>query len=255
MLEAKKILAPTWIPDYKKEIHAIWLQVVELNSNLFLLEHISKFPFKLFVVPPQTFWALTWNALYESCVMCAWRIAVDADGDCLTADQLRDAVLKNTVDDVAKRSLQVELKAVEFKKTLKAIKPKIRDLRHKLYGHFSRGVIASTGASGAAVPRVSLTELKTVRDRLNALLRVLALDTELMFLPPEYDPKMQHPSNTDPRPDIEGLLDMIAENSQIIRYPEDNPELWEHRGKLKIMEQDELDAISHYRHKLGLPKV
>lgn len=222
MLEAKKILDPAWIPDYKNEIDAIWLQVVELNSNLFLLEHILKFPFK-FLVPFQTFWTLARNALYESCVMSAWRIAVDADGDCLTAAQLKNAVLKNTVDDVAKRSLQIELKAVEFDKTLKDIKPKIRDLRHKLYGHFSRSGIASTGASGAAVQRVSFTDLKTVRDRLNALLQVLALDTELMFLPLDYDPKVQHPSNTDTRPDIVRLLDMIAENSQIIRIPGEQP--------------------------------
>ena len=253
MLETKKILAPTWIPDYKKEIDAIWLQVVELNSNLFLLEHISKFPFKLFLVRPPTFWTLTGNALYESCVMCVWRMAVDADGDYLTAAQLKNAVLKNTVDAAAKLSLQAELKAVEFEKTLKAIKQKIRDLRHNQYGHFSRRVIAPTGASGAAVPRVSLTDLKTVRDRLNALLQVLALDTELMFLPLDYDPKVQHPSNTDPRPDIVELLDMIAFNSQIIRDPENNPELWEHRRKL--MEQDELDALNLYRHKLGLPKM
>jgi hypothetical protein len=253
MIEAKKILAPTWISDYEKEIGAIWFQVVELNSNLFLLEHISKFPFNLFLVPPQTFWTLTRNALYESCVMCAWRIAVDADGNCLTAAQLKNAVLKNTVDATAKRSLQAELKAVEFEKTLKAIKPKIRDLRHKLYAHFNRPETEPTAAPGAAVPRVSLTDLKTVRDRLNALLQVLALDTELLFLPLDYDPKIQHPANTDSRPDIVRLLDMIAENSPIIRDPESNPELWEHHRKL--MDEDKLNAINLYRHKLGLPKV
>ncbi len=253
MLEAEKILDPKWLEIYKKEINAVWLQVVELNTNLFILEKIAKFNFNLFESGTNTFWIFVGDALFESCIMCAWRIAVDTDGTSLTANQIKNAVMKHVVDATALKQLRSQLRKVDFDKKLKEVGKRLRDLRHKRYGHFNKQIVATTTTKGGQVPSISLQDLKLIRDTLNDLMQVLGLGIQFMFLPLDYDPTVKHPIDTDPRPDIVRILDDIALKSHILRMPEKEPQFWKHLKK--TLSEQVINEISEYRQKFGLPKI
>jgi hypothetical protein len=118
MYKAKQILDPDWFETYTEDRDALARQLVGLNTNLFILEKITKFNFNLFGSVSNTFWVFVTESLVESCIMCAWRIAIDTDSNCLTAAKLKNAILK-ILPMKTLVALQSELKRVAFEKRLK----------------------------------------------------------------------------------------------------------------------------------------
>jgi hypothetical protein len=252
MFEAKKILNPHWFKTYKKDMDALALQLAELNTNLFILEKIVKFNFSLFGSGNSTFWVFVTYSLFESCIMCAWRMAIDTDGDCLTATQLKNSILKNIIDNEALKHLKNELKKGAFDKRIRKVSQRIQEIRHKRYAHLNKQIARAIN-SGGQVPHVSIRDLKMVRDTLNELIQIMGFETSYMFLPIDYDPSVRHPVGVDPRPDIVQILDDIAFKSEILSMPEKQPELWKHlRNKYSKAIINEFNA---YRRKRNLPEV
>jgi hypothetical protein len=252
MFEARKILAPQWFATYKSDIDALASQCVKLNTNLFILEEIIKFDFNLFAADRKTFWIFVADSLFESCIMCAWRIALDTDSDCLTAAKLKNEILANLTDNDARKHLISELKRVDFDKRLKEVKQKIKEARDNLYAHLNKQM-ARAMAGGGHFPNVPLRGLKMVRNTLNEFIQVLGFEANYMFLPIDYNPSVRRPIDVDPRPDIVQLLDDIACKSEIIHWPEKDPTLWS--DLRNVYSSVRIDKINMYRKKLGLPEA
>lgn len=165
MLEAEKILNPRWFKIYKNDMNALSLQLVELNTNLFILEKIVTFNFELFGSGNNTFWVMVAGSLSESCIMCAWRIAIDTDGDCLTVAQLKNSIVKNIIDPEALKCLKTQLKKVDFDKRTREVSRTIQEVRHTRYAHFNKQIARAMSRRGE-VPYVPIRNLQTVRDTL-----------------------------------------------------------------------------------------
>ncbi len=120
-LSPDDLLNTTWLPTYKAELDALWWQIVRLNSNIFVIEKIEKFPFDLFQTLPSHFWDLTYAALYDVCVMTVWKIAIDADRRTLTLRRFKNAILANLRDPNNRKLLKKQFAATQFDKTIKAL--------------------------------------------------------------------------------------------------------------------------------------
>jgi phage pi2 protein 07 len=98
--------------------------------------------------------------------------------------------------------------------------------------------------------KVIYSELKELRDQLNELLDALSFNVDQMMLPAQYSEDVIHPKGIDARPDIERILDCIAEKSYLLNMPEQHPNRWCFRQKQLV--EDDLKVLNHYRIKLGL---
>ena len=92
-----------------------------------------------------------------------------------------------------------------------------------------------------------------MRDELNRLFDSLGFDISFMMLPIQYHPDVQHPTGTDPRSDIEIILDKVAQESPVLNMPEKNPRAWGN-WKKQFSEED-MEAINTFRKKFELPAV
>jgi hypothetical protein len=65
--------------------------------------------------------------------------------------------------------------------------------------------------------------LKEIVQEMTKLFEAASFDTEYHYLFFSYDPTVRRPVGTDPRPDIETVLDGIARDSPVLRLPESIP--------------------------------
>ena len=102
-----------WLEVYEKSVDVLWWQLVRLNSSLLILERILFFPFDLFETNPHHFWRLIENALFESCVITIWRIAIDTDSQVLTISKLKNEIAEHVKVEYAEQ-LRAALKSLAF---------------------------------------------------------------------------------------------------------------------------------------------
>ena len=90
------VIESSWIDSYKQTIDVLWWQLVRLNANIYNLEKILAFPFELFdPISPRHFWKLVENALFDSCVLIIWKVAVDNDfGEGITLQQFKNEIIQ-----------------------------------------------------------------------------------------------------------------------------------------------------------------
>lgn len=243
-LRSSDILHPDWLPSYQEQITQLYLQACHLTNNLFLLERIVTFPFHLFPSKHRTFWRLVSQSLYESSLLCAWRIAIDSNGNILTIKRFKNEVLKHIQRDAIKKEVQKRLRTLNFEKKLKKIQDCITDYRHCRVAHYQP-------RQDIALPHVIV--LAEVRDAVIELMRFLGFEEHFEFLVLEYNPAVKHPAGTETRPDVERLLDDCALSSRLISMPEKDPVRWDHRRRR--MTRKDIQLFNEYRAKFKLPVI
>ncbi len=93
-LTAKDLIDPAWFPTYQLQVNVLWQQLVQLNSNIQMIEKIEQFPFHLFNTDKNA-WQMIKNALIESTVLLTWRIVYDDDKKVLTLKKLKVGTQKH----------------------------------------------------------------------------------------------------------------------------------------------------------------
>lgn len=235
--------------DYKKGMDFFHLQLVDLNVNIFILDHVLSFPFHLFPGPGGSlfFWMVFENFFYAS-VLIITRVATDQGDDPFTLPRF-----KNKVRDLIKPEYQADfdnrLRQARFDSNTRALLKKARNLRLERVAHTKQD-IALNKTQGT---KVVFGEIKALRDQLNSLLDALSFNVQYVKLPPQYDPDVEHPRGTDTRPDIEVILDSIAERSPLLRMPEKDPMSW--RCQREHLSERDIQLLNKYRRKFGLPAV
>ena len=133
------------------------------------------------------------------------------------------------------------------------IRKRVVKIRHNQLGHFQRKWIVNPTSKQIKERHISLPELGNLRNKLNSLFDLLCFGHKKSVFLLEYNPRVQHPIDSDSRSDVEKLLDTIARQSSLLNLPEEQPAVW-----LRIREkwsQRELGVLSHYRKKFNLPEV
>ena len=242
-----------WIQEYEAALEILWHQSVRMDSDMYILEKIAKFPFGLFAPPNPIFWTLIADALYSNIIMIAWRILGDTGSDVLTLRKLKNKMLKNARSETSRRFILDRLKGANFDVRVKRSIKLIKQVRNDWLAHFKEDVVRSAHAKQHGMPIISANHLVSLRDATNDLITALSLDSGRAHTFLEYSDDVIRPDGMDPRSDIEMLLDLIAQNSSLFRMPEDQIEFWPcYRQGLSA---ENLAVLNSYRKKFGLSEV
>ena len=242
-IQPEQLFPRSWLPTYEKEIRAIWWQLVQLNSNLLILDKIVSFPFNLLQISITPFWHFVYAGLFETSVMIIWRL-VDTNRKTLSFPNFKKELIGNMHKEYLARFERV-LKSIDFNNTVSRIRCHIKEIRDNQLAHFNREWIVKPPTSQALNERrLSLSELKKMRDALSEIFRVFSFGTERLLILLEY---------TKGPTDVEELLDNIAKQSHLLNMPERQPGFWHHfRERLS---QQQLETFNRYRRKFGLPEA
>ena len=249
--QPQEVISSSWLDSYEKEIEALWWQLVQLNSSVFVLEELAAFPFDLFQPMLGPFWRLARASLFETSVMIIWRL-VDPKEKTLTLPHFRDSIRDN-LEDRYHSQLDDALRAMNFDGVVSRIRERVLKIRHNQLAHFQRKWIVDPSPRHMKERFLSVAELSHLRDELNTLFDLLCFGSKRGFLPPDYDSVVQHPEGADTRSDIERLLDGIAKENPLLNMPEEQSDAWPHFRK--DMPAETLEVLNSYRLKFGLPKV
>jgi len=248
-LDVKEILREDSLPEYEKGMNFFYSQLVHLNTTIYILDQIIKFPFKLFVVPDKTiFFNVVIRNSFDAGILIVTRLATDQGNDLYTLihfkSRVRELIKSELIDLFDER-----LRKYRFDKRIATLLTKVKKLRDERVGHAKQDVVL--GVSEGA--QMDFSELKSLRDALNSLLQALSFNMYYMMLPVPYDPQVQHPVGSNHQTDIEEILDSIALNSAVLQMPEKNPTKWTHwRTEFTDFE---IGQINSYRRKFGLPEA
>lgn len=247
-LQPGDVIESSWLEEYERKINLLWQELILLNSNLYVLEKLSKFPTHLFTDPLRgDFLDIVAVNLSSMCAMSIWRLWLDKDKRSLTFRPFKDDVQKH----IRREYRQDFDPALENLKWDEDALKRVEKFRHKLMAHFDSKCNLSPQERRKLW--LSLPALTNLRDTLNRLFEILCFGCRRSVLHIAYDPKIQHPRDMDPRSDVEVILDKIARNSPMLRMPEEHPEVWS--DFRKNLSKDDLQALNEYRRKFGLPEA
>jgi hypothetical protein len=107
-LQPKEVIESDWLDVYHKYIQILTAQIVGLNTTLFALDKISRFPFSLLQYD-RSFWSHFSIALVDKCILIIWRIAVDHSSDGLSISHLKNQVFRHIAKDEFRKLLALRL--------------------------------------------------------------------------------------------------------------------------------------------------
>ncbi len=249
-LHAANVLDPNWIPEYETQRDAIFTQLRELNTMMFILEKIEMFPFWLFA--PNThdyvFWRTTRAALIETTLMIASRTIVEGGGDSLTLRNFKRDIVMNTQDDQTKQQVIARLGIVDFDKRIRALEGTVRDIRNNFLAHLDK-IQQMMPPHSRTIPNLTFSEMQSLIEAAFDLFNALSFDSYYVPWLHEYRDEVRNAQQTD----VERLLDHVAKSSFLLNLPESDPEVWERR-RLKLS-PEEIELLNQYRRKFDLPEV
>jgi len=246
--QPNEVIRPEKLDEYEKMRDAVRDQLHWHRSTLFVLRKVTEFRFDVFLgVEQADFWFLVARHFRAAAILGVTRMATDEGSEWLTIsafrDFVRDALRPGFLDEY-----YAQLKAHRFAKRHRAVLEKIRHNRNAWLAHLRKTEALQGGVASSHA--VSLAEIETVSEELRALFDLLCFGYGHGTLPLDYDPCVRHPIASDPRCDIERLLDGLAKDSPLLNMPEQQPAFW-HDYRAGLSEQ-ELDEVNKYRRKFAM---
>jgi hypothetical protein len=206
------------LSEYESKRAVFYNELVNLNTNIYIAEKIFDFPFDVFIGNWPTFFRLVIDNFLNISVLIVTRLATDTDPDFYTLVQFKNRVLK-LLKPEHQEAFRALLKQTRFDRETRDLLEKARNLRHGRIAHLKEDFDAESTIR-------SLSELQTLRDRLNSLYDTLSFNVGSLFVPLEYYEDAWHPRGDKDQSDIEKLLDCVARDSYVLNMPEQNPEMW-----------------------------
>jgi hypothetical protein len=239
------ILQASSLETYQDCISRIWKELYRLNSNLFILNKLLQFRGDLFLEPLKMDFLnlVTISLTHDSCLIVT-KLVADT-GNKLTMSRFHNWVKKNIRPEHSV-SFNKSCKNVDFQKTVRAVREKIEPLRNNYLAH-----LTIDGQMRPQVPQetgIAFQELRSICDQLVNYFNLHSFGSEYKMLPLGCDPTVQHPIGVDKRPDIEYILDLIVQDSDLFNLPEKSPYWQIIKGTLP---SETIEVINEYRRKFG----
>lgn len=248
-LNPDEVLVDEFLPEYNTGMQFCHLQLVHLNANIYILDQVLRFPFRIFVPGDRSlFFRFVFENFFYASLLIITRLAADQGAEFFTLPRFKNKIrfaVKGSYRDV----FDELLREVRFNNQVNILIKKTRDLRSLRVAHSTEEFVFGI----AEEPLVRFEELKELRDHLVSLFDALSFNVDHLMYPIQYSSRVQQGQGFDQRTDIEELLDLIAENSFALRVPENNPDEWEIQKEFYT--ERELDAFNEYRSKFGLSSV
>ena len=250
--DPKKVIFPAWLDQYEKEMNAVHWQLIQFNCNIYILEKIMSVDFVFLGYTTNNFWHLLFASMFETNVMILWRL-VDPSDSTLNMRVIRDRIRVNLCNNKLKNEFDTLIRKSNYDSYIEEIHDKILILRHNRFGHLQRKWIVNNNASFINVDYLPFPNLKEYGNTIGKLFNLLCFNHERMLTFLDYNPNVISPSGTDPRSDIELLLDLVIENSPFVNMPEDQPEYWPYSKK--ALSEEEIKQMNYYRKRVGKKPV
>ncbi len=222
---------------YRQNMDAFFERLVELNIDIYLLEQLLAFPYDLLAdgwTDNGFFFQLMIKNTFEASVLLIANMTTDQGSDVLTLPRFKNR-LRQMMQTAQHTAFQRYLKGIYFDQKSRALLERVRNLRDTRIAHF---------IPAASHEFLTLSEIKMVRDDLNALLQALSFDVDYIMLPFSYESGQS---------DVEWALDAIAKSSPLLTMPEQDPERWLHRRS--TFTESETAQLNHYRKKFGWTEI
>jgi hypothetical protein len=241
------VLRSDFLDEYKGAMTFFHLQLSRLNIDLFIVEKILDFPSELFVAPPENiFLGQVVHNFFQVSTLQVTKVVTDQGGDTLTLPKFKNTMLQ-AITDPYREDFREHLRLSKFSERTRRMLEKAKRLRDTCIAHF----ISNPNSELSGDDRLTLGDLQSLRDELNAQLNLLSFNSEYVTLPIWYHPGVIHPVGSDWRSDIEKFLDGLALQSDIIHMPERHPEQWPYFRQTQSPKI--IDIVSRYRERFGLP--
>jgi hypothetical protein len=252
-MQPEDILTPSWHEEYESRISKLWWEFVTLNSQIYVMEELQKFPFDLLFPPPPPnhFWTLIERSLLESSLMIIWRVVVDQGAKLLTINNLKDDILKNLRSKNFVDGFTEILKSKNYDERLQSFKKQVEKIRNNYLAHLNREKLLNPNDQDIKDRGIKLNTLREFRDTLNDFLSILCFGHGRAVLPLEYDPNIIPSKGMNRTTDVQEILVNMACRSSILLFPENNPFGW--KAYKEKLSQENLDIINSWRKKCGLP--
>jgi hypothetical protein len=243
---SENVLKADFVDEYMRGMQFFYSHLVELHTNIFILEKVLAFPFRLFAGPDHIFFRQVIINFYDVSILTITRVAADQDGDLFTLPHFKNAIVQH-IKDTHREPFQKQLRVVRFDEETKELLAKAKTIRNQRIAHITQQFTNDFFQRPLEQLGFNLGELRTLRDRITALFQALAINATYRMLPIGYDTDTSHS-------DIEHLLDNIADKSPILRMPEQQSEFWQ-TYRLPTLTDAEKEQINLYRRKFGLTPI
>jgi hypothetical protein len=243
---SEDVLEADFVEEYTRGMQFFYSHLVELHTNIFILEKVLAFPFRLFAGPDQIFFRQVIINFYDVSILTITRVAADQAGDLFTLPRFKNAIVQH-IKDAHLEPFRKRLREVRFDEETEELLARAKAIRNQRIAHITQQFASNFFQRPLEQLGFNLGELKSLRDRLTALFQALAINATYRMLPIGYD------TDTS-QSDIEQLLDGIADKSRILRMPEQQPEFWQ-TYRLPSLTDAEKDLINTYRRKFGLAPI
>jgi len=252
LVDISEILNSDWIDEYTTQIDHVWHQILQLNTNMFILEKVWKFPFEVFCIHEPLFWRAVSASLYESCILIISKLAINSHKSKLSLNRLKNEIRKHLKPELLSE-FDLKLNTLKFDKTVNKLKSRICALRNNRIAHYDKEWNSNVDIPKLNKIVLNLEELIEIKSKIEQLFNVLCFSKKHSTDFMEYSPLIIWPKGETKSTDIEELLDNIAKHSGILNMPEEQSEFWTHYRQ-QLGEHD-LGILNKYRHKFGLSNV
>lgn len=252
-LTEKEIILPKYFKDYKDGMEFFQNELTILNANIFIINKIREFPFDLFCTPDDsTFFYMVINNFFEYSVILISRLFTDSSNDCFTLPKFRDKIISQYIRPKYRKDFMHRIEEVNFENLTSDILNHIHKLRNKRIAHNIKKFIKDP----KNIRLINFNELKQLQDCSNRLFNNLSFEIKYSTIILPYNEEVIHPKDSDPRTDVEKILDCIAKESPFLNTPErysKYPSVW--NNIKNNWSKKTLNTFNKYRDKLDFPKI
>ncbi|GAH17866.1 unnamed protein product, partial [marine sediment metagenome] len=116
-LTEKEIILPEYFKDYKGGMEFFHNELTTLNTNIFIINKIIKFPFDIFCYPDdRTFFSMVINNFFEYSIIIISRLFKDTGNNCFTLPEFKKRIILKYIKPEYKKDFISRIKEVNFKK-------------------------------------------------------------------------------------------------------------------------------------------
>jgi len=248
-LNPDEVLPEEFIPEYSSGMQFFHLQLVHLNANIYILDHVLEFPYRILLPADRSlFFRFVFENSFYASLLIITRLTTDQGADFFTLPRFKNKVRRAMKEEYL-GDFDDLLREAKFNSHIEGMLKKASTLRSMRVAHSTEDFVLGN----AEEPLVRFGEVKTLRDHLVVLFDAFTFNVDHVMEPLQYSSRVQVGSSGMSKSDIQELLELIAGNSFGLRLPESDPDRWvvQRSGYL----ERELKAFNHYRHVFGLPEA
>src|SRR5947207_1590974 len=131
------VLEAGFVDEYKRGMQFFHSHLVELHMNIFILEKVLAFPFRLFAGSDQIFFRQVIINFYDVSILTITRVAADQAGDLFTLPRFKNAIVQH-IKDVYREPFLTRLREVRFDEETEELLAKAKTIRNQRIAHITQ---------------------------------------------------------------------------------------------------------------------